>query len=90
MRAREVRCNDGGEGETGDEEREAGFGGEHRERSGGVAACLPPEISCVVCSEEAALLDERGQHGCLGLEVEAGVGGARGGEARAWTPLVES
>ena len=58
MRAREARCNDGGEGETVDEEREAGVGGEHEEGSGGVAACLPPEISCVVRSEGAAVLDE--------------------------------
>ena len=58
MRAREARCNNGGEGETVDEEREAGVGGEHEEGSGGVAACLPPEISCVVRSEGAAVLDE--------------------------------
>jgi hypothetical protein len=81
VRAREARCNDGGEGETSDEEREAGVGGEHEEGSGGVAACLPPEISCIVRSEGVAVLDERGQHGCLGLGVEAGVG--EGPRARA-------
>jgi hypothetical protein len=34
VRAREARCNDGGEGETVDEEREAGVGGSTRREWG--------------------------------------------------------